>query len=166
MLHAGSYPIAYLIYDELIKIMDEQDILLQIDKKGKYKYPEGVFRNDCSKIFKSSKKKLIWISVEMNEGVDLFGPDYKLNLIAKLPAEPWKSEYTIARNLYDTENFKDNVWYNTLSANKLQQSYGRICRGPEDEGTTIVLDKAIIGFYNRYKNKLFYQWFKDAIVKT
>ncbi|MFA6336253.1 MAG: helicase C-terminal domain-containing protein, partial [Bacteroidales bacterium] len=163
MLHAGSYPVAYLIYDELIKYMDKKDILLQVDKKNQNRYPEGILRNECSRIFKNSIRKMIWISVEMNEGVDLFGPDYKLNLIAKLPAEPWKAEYTEARNLYDKTNFGDNIWYNTQSANKLQQSYGRICRGPTDEGITYILDKSVMGFYNRYKNKLFYEWFRAAI---
>ncbi len=153
MLHAGSYPVANLIYEELKKHMDEKNILLQSSKT----------RNECSKIFRNSTYKLIWISVEMNEGVDLNGKDYKLNIIAKLPAELWTAEYTIARNAYDTANFGYNLWYDTQTAQKLQQSYGRICRDPRDFGETWVLDRAAYSFWNRYKKSLFYSWFNEAV---
>lgn len=163
MCHCGSYPVAYLIYDELVKYMPKEDILLQVDKNGKNRYREGVLRNECGAIFKDGKQKRIWLSVEMNEGIDLAGEDYKLNLILKLPAEPWLSDYIVARREYDIANFGWNQYYDTTSANKLTQDYGRICRGPTDQGTTIALDKAILSFYKRYKNKLFPSWFNESV---
>lgn len=164
MVHCGSYPITYLIYDELVKYVDKENILLQVDRTGKNKYREGVLRNDCGKIFTNGERKRIWLSVEMNEGIDLAGPNYKLNLIAKLPAEPWLSDYVVTRNDYDKATFGWNQWYDTQSANKLMQSYGRICRYPGDFGVTIALDKAVYSFWRRYQKKLFYNWFNEAVV--
>lgn len=155
MVHCGSYPVATLIYEELKNHVDEKLILLQTSRN----------RNEMPKTFRNSVFKSIWLSVEFNEGVDLAGPEYKLNIIAKLPAEPWLAEYTKARNEYDQVNFKFNQWYDTQSACKLMQSYGRICRGPEDRGDTYVLDKAVYSFWNRYKKTLFYPWFNEACIK-
>jgi Rad3-related DNA helicase len=93
----------------------------------------------------------------------LEGAEYKAQVIAKLPAHPWLDQYVVKRNEYDTSKYGSNVWYDRESANKLMQSYGRICRTPMDEGITYVLDKAIYGFWRRYQNKYFYKWFNEAI---
>lgn len=152
MLHAGSYPIANLIYENLINYIPDENILLQTKPN----------RNTIIQDFYRLDNKIL-ISVEYNEGIDLFGEKYQLNIIAKLPTEPWLAEYTKARNLYDKAKFGFNQWYDTQSANKLMQSYGRICRTPSDEGTTFVLDNAVYSFWNRYKGKLFYPWFNEAV---
>ena len=153
MIHAGSYPIAELLYDNLSNIIKDEDILLQTSRN----------RNECPNIFRNSTRKLIWISVEFNEGIDLYGSDYRLNIIAKLPMDLWTSEYVVARREYDIKNYHWNMQYETNSANKVMQSYGRICRGPDDKGDTYILDQSVISSINRYKTKLYHKWFLDAL---
>lgn len=165
MVHCGSYIIAKMLYTSIMENLNCQneekfrlynksveDVILQTNKN----------RNQCKKEFENGAKK-IWLSVEFSEGIDLAGEKYKLNIIAKLPAEAWKSDYVQARNLYDTQNFGSNIWYNQTSANKMIQSYGRICRRPDDFGVTYCLDSAALGFWKRYKNNLFPSWFNQAV---
>jgi hypothetical protein len=161
LVHCGSYPVAKLIYRELVKHVDEDNVILQIDAKEKEFYDVGTKRQQFIGTFRKSGK--IGLSIEFNEGIDLEGTDYKAQVIAKLPAHPWLDQYVVKRNEYDTAKFGSNVWYDRESANKLMQSYGRICRTPTDTGVTYVLDKAVYSFWKRYQNKYFYKWFNNAV---
>jgi Rad3-related DNA helicase len=89
------------------------------------------------------------------EGVDLAGPDYVWQAIAKVqfpsleePAFKWLAEEEPSR-------------YAWLTAQKLLQSYGRICRRPDDFGATFILDGAFNKFYCTHK-ELFPDWFTEA----
>lgn len=52
-------------------------------------------------------------------------------------------------------------WYYWSTVKQLLQAYGRICRTPDDTGTTYVIDSDFILLYNKHRD-LFSQWFKDA----
>jgi len=152
MTHVGSYPVARIIYNEMVKYMDKNKIILQSKE----------LRNESMNQFKN-ERGFIYLAVEMNEGIDLAGPDYEAQVVAKLPADPWMDEYVVARNAYDKDHYHFNRWYDYRSAAKLMQSYGRICRTPTDYGITYVLDKAVHQFWNRNRTRLFYEWFNTAI---
>ena len=91
------------------------------------------------------------------EGVDLAGSDYVWQAITKVqfpslgePAFKWLAEEEPSR-------------YAWLTAQKVLQSYGRICRRPDDYGITFLLDGAFNKFYTTH-TELFPTWFKEAEV--
>lgn len=53
-------------------------------------------------------------------------------------------------------------WYQWVTIRQIVQAYGRVCRAPNDEGTTYILDSDFAMLYNK-ANHLFPQWFKEAI---
>jgi Rad3-related DNA helicase len=91
----------------------------------------------------------------MEEGLNLLGLEFQWQAIAKVqfpsleePAIAWLAEQEPER-------------YAWLTAQKLLQAYGRICRGPEDYGETYILDGAFKKFYATH-TELFPQWFREA----
>lgn len=91
----------------------------------------------------------------MEEGLNLLGLEFQWQVIAKVqfpsleePAIAWLAEQEPER-------------YAWLTAQKLLQAYGRICRGPEDYGETYILDGAFKKFYATH-TELFPQWFREA----
>jgi len=158
IVHCGnSYPVAQLLYNETIKYIDPKLIILQTKKT----------RKECLNRFLNADH-ILYFSVKMDEGVDLKGGKFKVNIVAKLPTAAWLDQYTEARNAYDKARKGFNQWYDTMSATSMMQMYGRISRTPTDEGITYFLDNACLSFWKRYnsmgkhKIKLFYCWFDEA----
>lgn len=99
--------------------------------------------------------KAVLVGSGFEEGVDLAGTGYTWQAIAKVqfpslgePAFKWLAEQEPER-------------YAWLTAQKLLQSYGRICRRPDDFGHTYILDGAFNKFYTNHK-ELFPAWFTEA----
>ena len=93
----------------------------------------------------------------MEEGIDLYGEDYKMQLVCKVPyaslADPaWK---------WVAEEQPDRYAWEAIK--KVVQAAGRICRGPDDFGTTVILDEAFERLYQTYKDDLMPPYFVDAV---
>ncbi|RLI82567.1 hypothetical protein DRP04_03665, partial [Archaeoglobales archaeon] len=67
--------------------------------------------------------------------------------------------------LREDPEFKDKFddWYNEEAIRQLVQVCGRICRGPDDFGITVILDQKFGDLYKRYPDK-FPHWFKEALI--
>jgi Rad3-related DNA helicase len=105
--------------------------------------------------WQAHKGPAVLVGSGFEEGVDLAGPDYTWQAIAKVqfpsleePAFRWLAEQEPQR-------------YAWITAQKLLQSYGRICRRPDDFGATFILDGAFNKFYNSH-TELFPEWFTEA----
>jgi len=144
IVHCGSYIVASLLYENLYKL--HNNIVLQ----------ERDYRE---KALLSWQKKddSIFLSVRYEEGISLDGPEYPMNIIAKVPFPHLGDAWIKARNKLDNQH-----WYNTTTAMLLQQACGRTTRGPDDFSETWVLDKSFGSFVNRYRG-LFMPWFLEAI---
>ena len=106
------------------------------------------------------------MSVACEEGLDLAGEKYPLNVIAKVPFLPYKSdEWTEKRKASDNLLPAERRWENVSVALAIQQAAGRCTRGPGDFSETWILDASFEFFYKRNYN-LFESWFKDALCKV
>ena len=91
---------------------------------------------------------------------------YPLNVIAKVPFLPYKSdEWTEKRKAADNKLPAERRWENVSVALAIQQAAGRCTRGPGDFSETYILDSSFEWFYKRNFN-LFESWFKDALCKV
>lgn len=146
MVHCGAYVIARMLYENMPAKARKLCILQRQDD-----------REGCKEEFLNAKKEKILLSVNFEEGLDLKGEDYPLNIIAKVPFENIGDEFIKARN--ERDNYKR---YNMHAAVAVMQAAGRCTRSVSDFSETYILDSSWQGFFNRSK-KLFQPWFVAAL---
>ena len=147
IVHCGAYGIAKMIYDHLSPSVQKETILQdRNDREG-------------SKLRWMNKPNSLFLSVEFVEGLDLKGPEYPMNIIAKVPFEPIKDEFVVARNDHDNKKR-----YNVYAAVEVMQAAGRTTRTKDDYSETYILDSSWQSFHRRYK-KLFHPWFDAACLR-
>ena len=147
MVHCGSYVVAKMLYNHLSLEMQKITIL-QEDPKQRKLYKD---------MFAQKEGECVFLSIAFSEGIDLKGPDYPMNIIAKIPFENIKDEFIAHRNQHD-----NYLRYNTFVAVDVMQSAGRCTRTPSDFSETWILDKSWQSLFNRNK-KLFAPWFVAAL---
>jgi Rad3-related DNA helicase len=107
------------------------------------------------------KEGLVLIGAGMSEGLDLAGPDYTWQIISKIPY-PSLEDPAIR---YLAENNPKTYAWDTLRV--LCQSYGRICRTPDDYGVTYILDKQFESLLKRGQEYgITPNWFYEALPDT
>ena len=140
MVHCGAYVVAQMIYDS----MPNKDICILQDQSD---------REGSKNKFLTTEGQAIFLSVNFEEGLDLKGPEYPLNIIAKLTFENIADEFIKARN--ERDNYKR---YNLNTAVATMQAAGRCTRSVKDYSETYILDASWQGFFNRNK-RLLQPWF-------
>lgn len=148
MVHCGAYVIARMLHDAMQPKARKFCILQRQDDR------EG------SKDEFLRAKQAIFLSVNFEEGLDLKGEAYPLNIIAKVPFENIGDEFIKARN--ERDNYKR---YNMHAAVAVMQAAGRCTRSVSDFSETYILDSSWQGFFNRSK-RLFQPWFVAALKKV
>lgn len=143
IVHCGSYLVARLIMDHL----KHHEVVLQ----------ERDYREKALKDWQK-KDDAIFLSVRYEEGISLDGPEYPMNIVAKVPFPQLGDKWIQARNELDNQ-----TWYNTTTAMLIQQACGRTTRGPDDWSQTWILDGSFGSFYNR-NQRLFMSWFREALI--
>lgn len=144
IVHAHAYSVARGLSAELAKLgvahvlqdPDDREASLQSWMKG----TEEVF-----------------VSVRMNEGLDLRGDLCRTQILAKMPWPDLGDPWVKAR----IELMGDG-WMHREVARSIAQAYGRAIRSESDWADFIVLDAGFEGFYKRDKD-LFPSWFREAI---
>jgi len=108
------------------------------------------------KKYRESEEPVVLFASGMAEGIDLAGPDYGWQIIAKV----------LYLNLGDSfVKYQMQIsqrWYSWGAVKAIVQQTGRICRGKSDEGKTYILDSDFLSLYNKNKD-LFPEYFKSAI---
>lgn len=107
--------------------------------------------------WKESANK-IFLSVKYEEGIDLKGDQFPMNIIAKIPFQYLGDEWVKARDALDNK-----AWSNKQTAIDIQQAAGRCTRDPKDYSETYILDASFGNFYRNNKN-LFEPWFQEALI--
>lgn len=114
-------------------------------------------REESLEAWKESDKQL-FLSVAMDEGIDLEGDLCRFQILAKVlygSMNDRRTEYRIKqRNDWD--------WYNRKAAVQIQQAYGRGVRSPDDWCHFYLLDTSAKGLIKRNPH-LFQTWFLEAI---
>lgn len=139
----------YSLAQKIRAVLADHPRMLFHDKEDKMEVYDAWKESDSS-------LGMVLVASGMYEGVDLVGDIARWQLITKIPypslAEPairFKAE-------------KDPKWYAWETAKTLIQACGRVCRTPEDEGVTYILDTSFERFYTQSYDML-PQFFKEAI---
>ncbi len=149
IVHCHSYPIATTlgnyIYDEGVRC----------------KWVEPKDREGSIKAWMETENTCL-MAVACEEGLDLAGEKYPLNIIAKVPFGFRGSDWMLAREARDKPLSNDQHFEDVRVATAIQQAAGRCTRGPGDWSETYIMDSSFEQFYRRNHN-LFQGWFKDAL---
>jgi ATP-dependent DNA helicase DinG len=92
----------------------------------------------------------------MYEGVSLDGDLARWQLIAKVP---WPS---LAEPAIKYKADTDREWYLNETIRQIVQAYGRVCRGEDDYGETIICDKTFSKLLESGRH-LFPSWFLEVL---
>lgn len=152
LVHCHSFAIA----DTLGNIIRDQGIdCIWVEKKG---------REESIQKWKDVDNCCL-LAVACEEGLDLPGEKYPLNIIAKVPFLPYRSdEWTDRRKARDNKLPTEQRWENVSVALAIQQAAGRCTRGPSDFSETYIMDTSFEYFYKR-NHMLFEDWFRDALMR-
>jgi Rad3-related DNA helicase len=139
------------------------------DRIGNILYDEGV---RCKWVEPKDREGSIraWMELEnvalmavaCEEGLDLAGEKYPLNIIAKIPFGFRGDDWMLAREAQDKPLQNDLHFEDVRVATAIQQAAGRCTRGPGDFSETYIMDSSFEQFYRRNYN-LFQHWFRDAL---
>jgi hypothetical protein len=131
-----------------------KDRFLFHDKEGAskkfYDWKRGVYKHQA------------FIGCGFEEGVDLAGPEFGWQIITKI-------QYTSLTDpaiKYRVNEMGDygKKWYVWNTLKKVMQSFGRICRGPEDYGETWIIDGSFDNLIERaLEYDLVPSWFKEVL---
>lgn len=128
--------------------------------KAKLNHPRLMFhgKNNKARQFEKwvASEDGVFIGSGMTEGINLKGKLASWQIITKCPFP------SLADPAIRAKKELDEKWYVWVTIRDVLQAYGRVCRGPEDNGRTFVLDSAFTMLYNKHR-ELFPNWFKDAI---
>jgi Rad3-related DNA helicase len=129
----------------------------------KYIFHTSENREEKLQQFLDDEGDSVLMACGMTTGLDLVGPNYSWQAIAKIPY-PSLGDPLVAKWLRENPE-----WYQWLSVRQVLQATGRICRGPLDYGATYILDNSA-GTMNgkRYgllskASKMIPQYFKEAV---
>jgi Rad3-related DNA helicase len=149
IVHTHSYPIATrlgnIIYDE--------------GARCQWVNPED--REGSIKAWMDTEDTVL-MAVACEEGLDLSGPKYPLNILAKIPFGFRGSDWVLAREKMDKPLPNYQHFEDVRVATAIQQAAGRCTRGPNDFSETWILDSSFEYLYKRNYN-LFQPWFRDAL---
>jgi Rad3-related DNA helicase len=113
--------------------------------------------------FLETKEEVVLIACGMTTGLDLAGPDFSWQAIAKVPY-PSLGDPLVAKWLKE-----DPEWFTWLAIRQVLQATGRICRGPNDYGKTYILDNTVgtldgkrVGLFSR-ASRMIPKYFKEAV---
>ena len=149
IVHVNSYPIA----DKLGNVIYDEGVRCQwVNPKDREGSIQDWMNADDS----------ILMAVACEEGLDLAGPKYPLNIIAKVGfgfrGDMWMLESEKRdKPLPNYQHFED-----VRVATAIQQAAGRTTRGPGDWSECYIMDASFEAFYRRNHN-LFQPWFKEAL---
>jgi Rad3-related DNA helicase len=144
LVHCGSYEIAKQLQskmDSTLKVICQDSD----DRIGSLNI--WMEKLDC-----------IFLSVAMEQGLNLKGPEHPLNIIAKVNFPYLGDDWVKQRNSLDKW-----YWYNKISEINVVQACGRTTRSPDDYSEIYILDSDFNGLYSRNKI-MFPNWFKESLV--
>lgn len=104
------------------------------------------------------KEGKVLVCSGLYEGISLDGDTGRWQVITKVPYQ------SLAEPAIKYKAEQDPQWYAWQAATLVIQAVGRICRGPNDFGETIILDKNFNTLYNNYRN-LFPKWFIEGVIE-
>ncbi|WP_181685668.1 helicase C-terminal domain-containing protein [Halorhabdus salina] len=107
--------------------------------------------------WKRSDEPTVFLSVKMEEALDLAGDLCRWQLLCKAPY-PNTRDSRVARRLEDG----DWGWYYRTTLRTMIQACGRIVRSPDDHGATYLADVSLTDCFERARGDM-PEWFKEQV---
>jgi len=147
-------------------IVHSGNIRLHGRKLAKFLQPYKVILHEKGKLdetlkqFKESDAHFLVIA-SGDVGFDFYGYDYTVQFIAKVPYPAWDEEWKARMEKFGRE--ETERLYNKKTVDTILQICGRICRGGDDVGYTIILDSKFVDLFRDYY-EFFDEGFKSRLI--
>jgi Rad3-related DNA helicase len=109
--------------------------------------------------FIASTEPRILMACGMAEGIDLAGPDYQWQVIAKIQFP------SLMDALVRRQKEAEPEWYDWQTIKTTIQQTGRICRSVDDYGVTYILDSSFEFLFNKRRG-LFPKYIQQAMIQS
>jgi Rad3-related DNA helicase len=147
LIHAHSYDIA----DRL------GDLLSEFGVAGRIRGHDRENRDAALAGWKRSDDPDVFVSVKMEEALDLAGDLCRWQVLCKAPY-PNTNDSRVARRLEDGQW----NWYYRTALRTVIQACGRVVRAPDDHGTTYLADSSLLDLFERARSDM-PPWFEDQV---
>jgi hypothetical protein len=147
LIHAHSYDIAGRIVEKL----GEFGVAARVRRHGREN------RDAELSAWKASDDPEVFVSVKMEEALDLKGDLCRWQVVCKAPYRN-TNDSRVARRLADDQW----AWYHRTALRTVIQACGRVVRAPDDYGATYLADDSLLDLFDRAKADT-PPWFRDQI---
>ncbi|ELZ48692.1 helicase c2 [Halorubrum coriense DSM 10284] len=147
LVHAHSYDIA----ERLTERLGEFGVAARVRRHDK--------RNRDAELeaWKASPDPEVFVSVKMEEALDLKGDLCRWQVVCKAPYRN-TNDSRVARRLADGQW----AWYHRTALRTVIQACGRVVRAPDDYGATYLADDSLLDLFDRAAADT-PSWFRDQI---
>jgi Rad3-related DNA helicase len=114
-------------------------------------------RNDALDAWKARSKPTLFLSVKMEEALDLKSDLCRWQVLCKAPYLN-TSDSRVARRLEDGQW----SWYHRAALRTVIQACGRVVRAPDDHGATYLADSSLLDLFDRARSDL-PPWFREQV---
>jgi Rad3-related DNA helicase len=147
LIHAHSYAIA----ERLRELLDEFGV------GSRVRGHDSDTRDAALSGWKRSDDPDVFVSVKMEEALDLEGELCRWQLLCKAPY-PNTSDSRVARRLEDGQW----DWYYRTALRTVIQACGRVVRSPDDHGATYLADSSLVDLFERARSDM-PPWFEAQV---
>ncbi|CAI48540.1 helicase domain protein [Natronomonas pharaonis DSM 2160] len=147
LIHAHSYAIA----DQLRELLSEFGV------GGRVRGHDRDNRDAALAGWKRSDDPDVFISVKMEEALDLNGDYCRWQVLCKAPY-PNTNDSRVARRLEDGQW----NWYYRTALRTVIQACGRVVRSPDDYGATYLADTSLLDLFERARGAM-PSWFAEQV---
>ncbi|WP_435067947.1 helicase C-terminal domain-containing protein [Haloplanus sp. C73] len=114
-------------------------------------------RNDALEAWKATTDPDVFLSVKMEEALDLRGDLARWQVLCKAPYLN-TGDSRVAQRLEDGQW----AWYYRVALRTVIQAAGRVVRAPDDHGVTYLADSSLLDLFDRARTDM-PAWFADAV---
>ena len=150
LIHAHSYDIA----DRLRTLLSEFGVARRV--RGH----DAENRDAALAGWKRSDRPDVFVSVKMEEALDLEGEACRWQVLCKAPY-PNTNDSRVARRLEDGQW----AWYYRTALRTVVQACGRVVRAPDDYGATYLADTSLLDLFERARADM-PAWFEAQVDRT
>ncbi len=147
LIHAHSYDIA----GRLVERLGEFGVAARVRRHGREN------RDAELETWKASDDPEVFVSVKMEEALDLRGDRCRWQVVCKAPYRN-TNDSRVARRLADDQW----AWYHRTALRTVIQACGRVVRAPDDYGATYLADDSLLDLFDRAKADT-PPWFRDQV---
>ena len=131
--------------------------LAQLGLGGRVRAHDREDRDDALESWKATDDPDVFLSVKMEEALDLSGDLCRWQVVCKAPYLN-TNDSRVARRLDDGQW----AWYRRAALRTVIQACGRVVRAPDDYGATYLADSSLLDLFERTRSDM-PSWFRDQV---